>query len=406
MNLRARPSASIRVDALRMATKKIASGCTGCGESYIELARKHGATEGEIAAAKIQVAPVSSAGSINISENSSPRTTKIWTPSGGSLRRNASRIGISIAAAAGAVSLDNRLAFAGGPKKGRSHPPPPPKVWPDPFGVDGATSPGIGGMPTNFYIAEMGFGLYSNCGPCANGTTSGCPSGGACGSTGTACFVTSTANAAGIYYTHGYWGLQGPGVRGSYGPYAWGKAQAQAAVNAWLNGPYATYIYGQTIFADVEGGFCGWNSGSAYWSDNQNTLNGFLTYIAGQTQYGLNPGVYINTGDVNGPNNAYFGPSYTPSKSFVFWPTGTVCGVGECGPAVNGCAPCNPNCNTLTPVINNWNAHAQYACFAGQGSVVWQFWISGCGCGGDFDYSPQSGYVNFNAAGCSGSCLT
>ena len=224
--------------------------------------------------------------------------------------------------------------------------------------------------------------------------------------TGTACFVTATANAAGIYNTHGYWGLQGPGVRGGYGAYQWGNVQAQAAVNAWLNGPYASSVYGQTIFADVEGGFCGWNSGSAYWSDNQATLNGFLVYIANQTQYGLNPGVYINTGDVNGPNNSYFGPSYTPSKSFVFWPTGTVCGVGACGPAVNGCAPCNPNCNTLTPVINNWNAHAKYACFAGQGSVVWQFWLSQCGCSGEFDYSPQSGNVNFTAVGCSGSCLT
>jgi hypothetical protein len=109
----------------------------------------------------------------------------------------------------------------------------------------------------------------------------------------------------------------------------------------------------------------------------------------------INPGVHINTGNVG-----WFG-SYTFSVPFVYWPTGTVGGVGDCNPAVNNCAPCATNCNTLTPVINNWNCCAHHACFAGNGAVLWQFWISGCGCGGDFDYSPQSGYTQFASVGCS-----
>jgi hypothetical protein len=28
-------------------------------------------------------------------------------------------------------------------------------------------------------------------------------------------------------------------------------------------------------------------------------------------------------------------------------------------------------------------------------SVVWQYWLSGMGCGGDFNYSLQSGYSKF-----------
>jgi hypothetical protein len=28
-------------------------------------------------------------------------------------------------------------------------------------------------------------------------------------------------------------------------------------------------------------------------------------------------------------------------------------------------------------------------------AVMWQYWLSGMGCGGDFNYSPQSGYSAF-----------
>ena len=37
----------------------------------------------------------------------------------------------------------------------------------------------------------------------------------------------------------------------------------------------------------------------------------------------------------------------------------------------------------------------QQETFAGQGAVIWQYWLSQFGCAGDFNYSPQSGYQKF-----------
>lgn len=46
---RAKSPSEIRSDALRLASAKLAAGCEGCSESYLSLARRHGATEEEIA---------------------------------------------------------------------------------------------------------------------------------------------------------------------------------------------------------------------------------------------------------------------------------------------------------------------------------------------------------------------
>jgi hypothetical protein len=248
-------------------------------------------------------------------------------------------------------------------------------------------------MPTNFYIGEIGYGTCSDCGPCG----------------GYACFNVHSANLAGAAYTYAYWGLEGPTLTpvGST-PYAWGRAQGNAAVDAWANGPYWPYLYTLTLFADIEAGFGGWIGATQ--ADAQQVLNGFLDgIIANPYSYPLNAGVYINARDINGPNNYFFGPNYTPSQPFVFWPTGTVCGLSICDSATGGCVPCNPVCTPLSTVQNNWNTTIQNACWAGQGAVIWQFWISSCDnsvCAGDFDYTPQSGNTSFSNVACSGSpCL-
>lgn len=46
--LRSRPTRDVRVDALRMALDKLNGGCPSCADSYLDLARKHGATDAEI----------------------------------------------------------------------------------------------------------------------------------------------------------------------------------------------------------------------------------------------------------------------------------------------------------------------------------------------------------------------
>lgn len=49
---RVREAHKIRRDALAMATRKLADGCDPCAQGYFDLARKHGAKEGEIRAAR------------------------------------------------------------------------------------------------------------------------------------------------------------------------------------------------------------------------------------------------------------------------------------------------------------------------------------------------------------------
>ncbi len=50
--LRIREAHKIRRNALAMATRKLADGCDPCAQGYFDLARKHGAKEGEILAAR------------------------------------------------------------------------------------------------------------------------------------------------------------------------------------------------------------------------------------------------------------------------------------------------------------------------------------------------------------------
>jgi hypothetical protein len=225
------------------------------------------------------------------------------------------------------------------------------------FGVDSCTPPDAAltqSMPLQFYIAELG-GTNNRVG----------------------CFVPETSAAVGEDFTHGYWGLSGPSLSTATSSFAFGQQQAQAAVAAWQNTPG---VAGLTIFADVEDGFGGWG-GAATQQDMAAVLDGFLTGIA-DAQYV--PGVYISSSR----RDAWFPRTYLPAVPFVYWVAG-----GLYAGAM--CAPCTPDCDTLTPVYSIWNDAMQQESFAGQGAVIWQYWLSQFGCAGDFNYSPQSGYQKF-----------
>ncbi len=225
------------------------------------------------------------------------------------------------------------------------------------FGVDSCTSPGIAtaqNMPLQFYIAELG-GTNNSVG----------------------CFLPETSVATGADFTHGYWGLTGPNLSTATTPTAFGQQQAEAAVAAWKDTPG---VGGLTIFADVEEGFGGWGDGATQ-KDMAAVLDGFLTGVVAAQ---FVPGVYIGAAD----RDAWFPNTYLPAEPFVYW----VAGGAYAG---DMCAPCQPDCDTLTPVYQIWNDAVQQEAFAGQGAVIWQYWLSDFGCEGDYNYSPQTGYQKF-----------
>lgn len=328
--VRFRASAEIREQAIKTALKKYDEGCDGCAVGYLQLAREHGATSGEIARASA-------------------------TP--GLSRRGFVRFA-ALTLAAGAVATTGNLLTTG---SARAMPAPVASLQNDHpitgyFGVDGCTTAAAGSvaaMPLQFYIAQLGATHY-----------------------GVGCFNKHTSAFVGDNFTHGYWGVSGPNLANG-DPFAYGQAQARAALDAWKHTPG---IGGYTIFADIEAGFDGWGA-SATPSQNAALLDGFLTVIAQAT---YTPGVYINNSD----RDNWFPHDYIPAVPFVYWVAG--------GPHANSmCAPCADGCDTLTPVVQSWRDAVGNESFAGQAAVIWQYWLSGAGCDGDFNYSPQSGYHVF-----------
>lgn len=226
------------------------------------------------------------------------------------------------------------------------------------FGVDSCTPLQAATaelMPTQFYVAELGAGAYS-----------------------LDCVQQDVMGYVGEDYVHGYWGLTGP--NDVTDPYVYGQQQAQAAIDAWHKIPG---IAGITIFADVEYGFGGWSQQPTPQQQARNVqlLNGFLTTIA-EAQF--IPGVYVNNND----KRTWFPADYISQVPFVYWVAG--------GPGSGSmCAPCEPICQTLPPVIQNWHTVVSQTTFAGQKAEIWQYWLSGSGCNGDFVYTPQTGYHAF-----------
>jgi hypothetical protein len=314
----------IRTRAIQAAIKKYDEGCTNCSAAYLKLAQSNGATEAEVRRA-------------GMSRRGFMRFAALTLAAGTSALAAGSLFKVKTAQAAVAKTLDVSITGS--------------------FGVDSCTPPDAAltqSMPLEFYIAELG-GTNNSAG----------------------CFNPETSAAVGEDFTHGYWGLSGPGLSTTTSPFAYGQQQAQAAVAAWQNTPG---VAGLTIFADVEDGFGGWGA-PATQVDMAAVLDGFLTGIT-DAQYV--PGVYINSSS----RDTWFSSSYVPAVPFVYWVAGGLY-------AGTMCAPCTPDCDTLTPVFGIWNDAVQQETFAGQGAVIWQYWLSQFGCAGDFNYSPQSGYQKF-----------
>ncbi len=341
--IRRRDSAEIRALALETAVEKYAQGCVSCAQSYLDLAREHGASTRQLAQA-------------------TERATR--TQPAGLDRRRLFRI----AATAVAAGVAGNFLLAGQAKASpaRADPVSDPtdgsssQKAPVPgfFGVDSCTSPQramVAGMPLQYYIGELGATQH-----------------------GINCFDHNTATHVTPAFTHGYWGVSGPNAMpaGLTDPGLWGQQQALAAIDAWNNNPY---VGGRTLFADIESGFGGWGN-PATQADNVALLNGFLQII---TQTGFFPGVYINHSE----RAAYFPADYVAPVPFVYWVAGGKLAGTMAGPCQKG--------DTLQPTVTAWTTAVQQETFGGMQAVLWQYWLSGMGCGGDFNYSPQSGYSAF-----------
>jgi hypothetical protein len=340
--IRRRDSAEIRALALETAVEKYVEGCVSCAQSYLDLAREHGASARELAQAAERAAHA--------------------RPNGLGRRRL-----FRIAATAVAAGVAGNFLLAGQAKASPAKADPvsnpsddSSKKAPIPgfFGVDSCTALPralVAGMPLQYYIGELGATQH-----------------------GINCFDHNTATHVGPAFTHGYWGVCGPNAMpaGLTDPGVWGQQQALAAIDAWNNNPY---VGGRTLFADIEAGFGGWGKPISQ-ADNVALLNGFLEVI---TQTGFIPGVYINRSE----RTAYFPVDYVAPLPFVYWVAG-----GKLAGTMAG--PCQPG-DTLQPTFTAWSTSVQQETFGGMQAVMWQYWLSGMGCGGDFNYSPQSGYSAF-----------
>lgn len=238
-------------------------------------------------------------------------------------------------------------------------------------------------LPQNFYIGRLGVGELFYTGP----------------------FNTDAANAAGKYSTHMYWILKGPSYKYRNGRscYNYGKAQATKAGDAWYTHSLSSYVYGKTIFADIEPPMNpadhydpekddGWEIPNAInQADNREVLRGWLDGIATYTRNGINPGfvpgIYI------APTywEPWFGTSHVPTRSFALWLSGCIC--------CHGCPPCDPGCSsTKTDTSNLFNV-VKNTTIGKSKAVIWQYWLNpGCSemyCG-DYDIAMQSGYSKFN----------
>jgi hypothetical protein len=336
-----RDSAEIRTIALETAVKKYAEGCTDCAQSYLTLAREHGASPHELAAA-------------------AERATRARPAAID--RRGLFRIAATAVAAGVAGSF--LLATPAADASPRTPSPPPGETndsTPAPiagyFGVDSFTSPAhatVAGMPLHFYIGELGATQH-----------------------GIGAFDQHTAAQVTPAFTHGYWGLCGPNAMPSQvtDPGSWGQQQALSAIQAWNTNPV---VGGRTLFADIETGFGGWAKSAP--ADNVALLNGFVQTI---TQAGFIPGVYLNRSE----RDLYFPQNYAAPVPFVYWFAGGKYAGTMAGPCQKG--------DTLQPTYTAWNTGVQSEVFGGMQAVLWQYWLSGMGCGGDFNYSPQSGYSAF-----------
>lgn len=321
--LRQRTSEQIRTDAIRMGVKKARDGCISCMQGYFALARQHGATQEEIQ------------GALEKLEDK------------GVIRRDILKMITlgGLAAAAGGLAIGTAEYSMG---KARAI-----AAW---WGTD-SSSQSCCGMPQNFYIGRMGYGMEPHGDPFY--------------------FNINSARTAGHNRTYGYWGLVGPDLRGSIAPFDWGRMQANNAWSAWHNGPHASYIGGLTVFADIEPGFGGWSLGN--YGPNQQVVSGFLQELFAITPHFVWPGMYISPYYWRG----LVGQNFRPGTDFVLWLTGC----DTCGGDL--CSPCNFTCSTQASVVHRLAATVSNVSLGGRKPLVWQYWISNCGCG-DYNVMTQN----------------
>lgn len=165
-----------------------------------------------------------------------------------------------------------------------------PRVY---WGTDTNTAAKGNGFPQDFYIGRLGGELSQIC---SN-------------------FNAAAARAAGNDRTYMYWDLAGAGTRSNADAYAFGRAQAKAAVQAWHNGCNSQYVSGLTVFADMEGGNPGW---SGRQSANRRVVDGWLNYFATYVPVRsarLRGGLYV------GPDfwSQQIGNGFRASRPFVLW---------------------------------------------------------------------------------------
>ncbi|MBA2393117.1 MAG: hypothetical protein H0V70_10275 [Ktedonobacteraceae bacterium] len=322
----------IRVDAIQMGIKKAQGNCQQCAESYFELARKHGATEEQIQQALEDAAQMKGR-HLN--------------------RRDLIKVLAASVVALGTAGVTLKDAHA--------------DQFGDWYGTDSNTLSAYG-MQQDFYIGRMGQALRNDQSPFF-------------------AFDVAAANTAGTQRTFGYWAVHGPtsGARpAGYSDYGWGSAQADAAWRSWGSGPLAPYIYGYTVFGQVEPQTAGWDAGN--YGPNRDVVNGFLArlYIITPSTPAVWPGIYITPNNWSQLLDPNFSQNFNTPTHFVLW----LSGVDTCGSDL--CPPCG-NCTTTQPTV-----HARFqrilnsVYLSNMVPVVWQYWIGDCGCNGDYDVTRQN----------------
>jgi hypothetical protein len=381
---RLKPANEVRRDALATAVKKAQQGCRSCAEQYLDLAASNGATSNEIGLArrKIEISqnadlatraaareddlPVTFDASLPTSEMTSEKAPPEETEIPSEETEEAHEVRLDVfppEAGAGAA-----IATAKSETPNIFVPAVP--AYTGLFGTDSNTRRSVGGMPQDFYFGKLGEGP----GP----TPPPQP---------TRYFNVDTATHTPANRVTGYWFMYGPQFRGSLSAHDYGYNQGLAARRAWDMNPYCCM---RNVFADVEEGPKGQYGWGGRQADNVACVNGFLDGATTQAIFcseatgRLVPGIYWNPS----ANGYIFPPSWTPSRPFVFWGTGSIGGQPSCPGDVNNCAPCTVGCDTLGPVQATWRRGVYRGCLGGMGVLVWQFWVGSCGCGGDWDYTP------------------
>ncbi len=329
--LQARHSDDIRRDAINMGIKKARSGCTGCAETYFELAHTHGASEQEVQQALEEA-----------------------TQSHGKHFKRRDLVKILAAGVLALTTVDILHGQAHADQYG------------DWYGSDSnSTSDPI---QQDFYIGRTGQALSPDTTPYA--------------------FDKTAAQHASSSRTFSYWAVHGPTSNwrpGGYSDYSWGAIQATTAFHAIGSLAYGYLIGGQTIFGQVEPETPGWDNGNI--TPNRDVVNGFLDKVFAITAAGVWPGLYITPDNWKNLLEPDF-RSFRANTNFVLW----LAGLDTCGNVYNDiCGPCTPNCATQPTVHNRFQWFLNNGINLGSMvPVLWQYWIANCGCGTDGDVTRQN----------------